>query len=117
MPRPRLIIDTGASWSKIGFSGNLTPSFTFPTPPSHAETAGGEAASLTLPSPCNDGGAAQGGVEEFYQQCFFSRLRVDPEDHVVVLAEPASSMPDSREALAEVRRAVSCRTRERPWLR
>ena len=106
MSPPRLIIDAGASWSKIGFSGNLTPSFTFSTPPSHAESpaAGGMAASMDLSSPCNDATAEQGGVEEFYQQCFFSRLRVDPEDHAVVLAEPASSMPDSREALAEVRK-------------
>jgi hypothetical protein len=31
-----------------------------------------------------------------------SRLRVDPEDHSVVIAEQPWSLPDDREALAEV---------------
>ena len=63
-----------------------------------AAAAGSEAAGLDLPSSPSYDGAAAVEHEEFYQQCFFSRLRVDPEDHAVVLAEPTSSMPDSREA-------------------
>lgn len=33
----------------------------------------------------------------------YSRLRVDPEDHAVVLSEHPWSLPDDREAMAEVR--------------
>jgi actin-related protein 3 len=44
-----------------------------------------------------------GSVDEaFWHETFFTHLRVDPEDHTVMLAEPAHSISESREAIAEV---------------
>ena len=91
MQRPCLVIDAGACTDKVGYSGNPAPSFCLP-----ATSQQGRAQS----EPCSS--SNPGSIEDFYQDCFFSLLRVDPEDHSVVLSEPASAMPEAREEQAEV---------------
>ncbi|GIL79807.1 hypothetical protein Vretimale_12425 [Volvox reticuliferus] len=41
-------------------------------------------------------------MERFWQKCLFHYLRVDPEEHAVVVTEPPLNPPESREAMAEI---------------
>ncbi|KXZ55585.1 hypothetical protein GPECTOR_2g1135 [Gonium pectorale] len=41
-------------------------------------------------------------MERFWQKCLFHYLRVDPEEHCVVVTEPPLNPPESREAMAEI---------------
>ena len=79
MPHPALVIDPGSSVIKAGFAGNRTPSCVW---------------AWSRP---------EGPIEDLYHDLFFTRLRVEPEHHAVLIAEPATSAsPEQREALAEV---------------
>lgn len=41
-------------------------------------------------------------MERYWQQCLYSYLRTDPEDHYFVLTEPPLNPPENREETAEI---------------
>lgn len=41
-------------------------------------------------------------MERLWQQSLYAYLRVDPEDHMVLLSESPFSAPEHREATAEI---------------
>ncbi|GLC47861.1 hypothetical protein PLESTB_000033500 [Pleodorina starrii] len=66
-----------------------------------AGTGGGGAGGLVFP--VRQGVVADwDAMERFWQKCLFHYLRVDPEEHSVVVTEPPLNPPESREAMAEI---------------
>ncbi|KAG9150606.1 hypothetical protein Leryth_008080 [Lithospermum erythrorhizon] len=138
--RPAVVIDNGTGYTKMGFAGNVEPSFILPTvvavndtfvnQPRSASTkssnwltqfnAGvmadldfyiGEEAlaksksssTYSLNYPIMHGQVDNwDAMERFWQQCIFSYLRCDPEDHYFLLTESPLTPPESREYTAEV---------------
>ena len=41
-------------------------------------------------------------MEKYWHQCFYKYLRVDPQNHNVVLTEPPMNTPENREQMAEI---------------
>ena len=41
-------------------------------------------------------------MEKLWQRCFYDFLRVEPEEHCVLLTEPPLNPPENRESTAEV---------------
>ncbi|KAG1681527.1 hypothetical protein FOA52_014033 [Chlamydomonas sp. UWO 241] len=111
--RPALVIDVGSATTKLGFSSNSLPSYTLPTASLGASPAWGSSVghARARTDSSSSGSVVQawgssarewGCVDEaFWHEAFFTHLRVDPEDHTIVLAEPAHSVPESREAIVE----------------
>ncbi|KAL6760177.1 actin family [Haematococcus lacustris] len=117
--RPAIVIDVGSNCTKLGFAGNDKPTFSLPTVVSRSKDSRqrpewdvqeliGEQALATsslhgLAYPVRNGIVQSWDVlERFLQHSLFQYLRVEPEDHVVLLTEPACSTSDSREMLAEI---------------
>eukprot|EP01012_Entosiphon_sulcatum_P026177 TRINITY_DN3157_c0_g1_i1.p1 TRINITY_DN3157_c0_g1~~TRINITY_DN3157_c0_g1_i1.p1 ORF type:complete len:420 (-),score=109.52 TRINITY_DN3157_c0_g1_i1:512-1771(-) len=116
-----LVIDNGTGFTKMGYSGNYEPSYVIPTV--YAENASVKGAKKDLqdldfligkdaldnyqtyrPSyPMRHGIIDDwDSMERLWQQCFYKYLRVDPEDHAVLLTEPPLNPPENREYTAEI---------------
>lgn len=83
MSPPCIVIDRGSSCTKLGFGGNLKPSFL-----SENSTSGG-----TLENPTD---------EDNLSRYFFSILRVDPEQHACIISEPSNTNPSARAECSEM---------------
>jgi len=113
----------GTGFTKMGFAGNVEPSYLVPTaiatPNATASSAsastlgdldfyiGDEAmeksTSYGLSYPVRHGQVENWDhMERFYQQCFYKYLRCDPEDHYCLLTEPPLNAPENREYTAEI---------------
>ncbi|PNW72245.1 hypothetical protein CHLRE_16g676050v5 [Chlamydomonas reinhardtii] len=66
-----------------------------------AATAGSAGADLTWPVRRGVVGDWD-AMERFWQRSLFHHLRVDPEEHCVVVTEPPLNPPEAREAMAEI---------------
>eukprot|EP00762_Andalucia_godoyi_P005357 ANDGO_06701.mRNA.1 Actin-related protein 3 len=118
-----VIIDVGTGYTKMGYAGNVTPSYVIPTaiglPDAKSNVSAikgvddldfhiGQAAIdnanfYKLSYPVRHGQVENwDAMERFWEQCFFKYLRCDPSDHAVVLTEPPLNAPENREYTAEV---------------
>jgi len=125
MDRPACVIDCGTGYTKMGFAGNLEPSFITPTcigvndSVSRNVTAkkagledldfliGDEAlassSKYSIQYPIRHGQVENWDhMERYWQHCIFNYLRCDPEDHAFLLTEPPLNAPENRELTAEV---------------
>lgn len=123
MYSPAVVIDNGSLYSKIGYSGNTEPSFIIPTAIASKESKGsamtkgqyddldfyiGEEAyqkqkTHNLSLPVKEGEINNwDDIEKFWQKTLYSLLRVEPQDHVVLLTEPPLNPPENREQMAEI---------------
>ncbi|KAK3251798.1 Actin-related protein 3 [Cymbomonas tetramitiformis] len=123
--RPAAVIDCGTGFTKMGYAGNVEPSYIIPTAigvndsvkqgPGRKPGAlsdldfhiGNEAiknaSSYSVQYPIKHGQVENWDyMERFYQQCIFKHMRCDPEDHYFLLTEPPLNAPENREYTAEI---------------
>lgn len=109
----------------MGYAGNTDPSFLTPTAVATAEdpSAGGvlktegisdldfyvgddavaHAKTYSLNYPIRHGLVENwNNMEKLWQRCYYDYLRVEPEEHYVLLTEPPLNPPENREYTAEV---------------
>ena len=120
---PAVVLDNGTGYTKIGYAGNIEPSYLIPSLiavdskadlskcPKNTEDfdffIGAEAEnapkSYTKTFPLKHGLIENWTLMEMYwEQAIFKYLRCDPEDHYFLLTEPPMNPPENREYLAEV---------------
>jgi actin-related protein 3 len=122
-----LVMDNGTGYTKMGYAGNLTPSFDIPTlisdMPTNSPAAlinsnrktnatldffiGEEASQLfqthRVVNPISGGIVRDWDLmERFWHRCIFDYMRCDPEQTVMVLTEPPLNPPENREQMAEI---------------
>lgn len=114
-----VVIDTGSGYTKMGFSGNLEPSFTMKTQVMHKpdSTRGGALSDLDFylgedPRAGNDYATVlpvqHGRVQDWnimeraWHRCVYQYLRCDPAEHAFLMTESPLSTPEDREATAEI---------------
>lgn len=115
-----VVIDNGTGFTKLGYAGNIEPSFCFPTCyGSRAVGAKGgdladldfligaecEAQKLTYPPtyPIRHGLIDNwDAMEKIWQHCIFKYLKATPEDTYFLLTEPPLNPPENRESTAEI---------------
>ncbi|CAI5460272.1 unnamed protein product [Closterium sp. Yama58-4] len=143
--RSAIVLDNGSGFTKMGFGGNLEPSFVIPTVvachDSFAASAALAAPGANAVSPAQQQqqahvaalmadldvhvgeaayAAARSGpyklthpvqrgqieawdaMEHLWQQALFKYMRVEPEEHVLLLAESPLTPPEHREYIAEI---------------
>ncbi|CAE7502453.1 NNT [Symbiodinium natans] len=129
---PPVVIDIGTGCTKMGFAGNIEPTFMIPTVVANAAKKstgsvhisqtpsaqgladadfyiGDEAYKLKdspnylISSPVSKGRIEHwDDMERFLQQAIFRSLRCIPEDHDFLLTEPPFNTPENRELMAEM---------------
>jgi actin-related protein len=111
-----LVFDNGSSRSKVGFSGEDSPSIDFPSvvgkPKKKFTTEkeifiGEEALSkremLTLKNPIERGVITNwDNMEKIWHHTFYNQFRVSPEDHAVFLTESPKNSKPSKEKMTEI---------------
>mmetsp|Transcript_41239 Transcript_41239/g.78788 ORF Transcript_41239/g.78788 Transcript_41239/m.78788 type:complete len:421 (-) Transcript_41239:212-1474(-) len=126
--RPAVVIDCGTGYTKMGFAGNVEPSYIIPTAIGVQDSVqsvqsnkskkstplddldfhiGTDAlqnsSSYSVKYPIQHGQVENWDhMERFMQQCIFGNLRCDPEDHYFLLTEPPLNAPENREYTAEI---------------
>jgi actin-related protein 3 len=128
--RPAVVIDCGTGYTKMGFAGNVEPSYIIPTAIGVQDSVsavnanrvkargssvledldfhiGNDAlansSAYSVKYPIQHGQVENWDyMERFYQQCIFGNLRCDPEDHYFLLTEPPLNAPENREYTAEI---------------
>ncbi|KAJ5080250.1 actin-related protein [Anaeramoeba ignava] len=123
--RPPVIIDTGTGYTKMGYGGNIHPSYIVPTAiavnPSHDQKAAvkkkgaedldffiGEEAierskTYAVHYPVRHAQVENwDDMEHFLEQVIFKYLHCEPEDHYFLMTEPPLNAPENREYLAEI---------------
>mmetsp|Transcript_7885 Transcript_7885/g.29197 ORF Transcript_7885/g.29197 Transcript_7885/m.29197 type:complete len:460 (+) Transcript_7885:178-1557(+) len=125
--RPAVVIDNGSGSTKLGFGGNVKPSYILPTAIGLRDVSKRVGGSKGTPGSIDDldfaiGDEAlhnahryavqypvRGGVvedwdlmERFWQQSICKYMRVDPEEHFFLLTEPPLNPPEHREETAEI---------------
>lgn len=119
------VIDVGTGYTKMGFAGSMEPTFVIPTAIATQDGAGSSgvgrakgledldfhigtaalenASTYKLSYPVRHGQIENWDhMERFWEQCFFKYLRVEPEEHHVLLTEPPLNAPENREYTAEI---------------
>ena len=124
MTAPVVVIDNGTGFTKMGYAGNDEPTYIIPSTyagPDPSRTSndvlgdldfaiGNEAMELARKSKNHplsyplSAGVVQDWdkMERTWQHCFYRYLRVEPEEHGVILTEPPANPPENREYVAEV---------------
>ncbi|KAL8265822.1 hypothetical protein R6Q59_003166 [Mikania micrantha] len=116
-----IVIDNGSGSVKAGFASNDVPAVVFPTisgTPRHKTMGvmdhnnnknfvGDEALSrgghMVLKYPIEHGTISDwDDMEQIWHQTFYSELRVDPEDHHVLLTEPLLNSRLTREKITQI---------------
>lgn len=132
MGTPAVVMDNGTGLTKLGFAGNDSPSFVFPTAiaTSVSSTKSGKGNTLSgykrgledldfhigddaisastganyaLLYPIRHGQIENWDhMERFWERSIFKYLRCEPEDHYFLLTEPPLNPPENRESTAEI---------------
>eukprot|EP00992_Anisonema_acinus_P000159 TRINITY_DN10060_c3_g2_i1.p1 TRINITY_DN10060_c3_g2~~TRINITY_DN10060_c3_g2_i1.p1 ORF type:complete len:437 (-),score=147.46 TRINITY_DN10060_c3_g2_i1:113-1369(-) len=117
-----VVIDAGTGFTKMGYAGNYEPSFTVPSVYAENNALKGKSkkgledldfliGSDAMSNYMNYGttypikhGIVQDwdAVERMWSQCLYKYLRCDPEEHYMLLTEPALNPPEHREYTAEI---------------
>jgi actin-related protein 3 len=124
-----VVIDNGTGYTKMGYTGNLRPSFDIPTliAETGKKTVSGKYESSdqiicnnldycigndanNLPrshydviNPMKDGIIQEWGLmEKFWHRSIFDYLRCDPSETLFILTEPPFNPPENRENMAEI---------------
>ncbi|PRT53294.1 Actin-related protein 3 [Wickerhamiella sorbophila] len=119
---PAVVMDNGTGLTKLGFAGNDSPSFVFPT--AIATSGGGvsnrrstmpnyvigdeaiakaDGSNYALSYPIRHGMIENWDqMERFWESSIFKYLRCEPEDHRFLLTEPPLNAPENREMTAEI---------------
>lgn len=120
--RPAIVIDPGTAFTKIGWSGNVEPSYIMPTVVGVEDSVTTSKSSLgdmdfligdealanrkkySIHSDIISKGQIQNWelMDKFLQHSIFKYLRCDPEDHYFLLTEPPLNLPENREYTAEI---------------
>eukprot|EP00295_Goniomonas_pacifica_P020737 CAMPEP_0175858556 /NCGR_PEP_ID=MMETSP0107_2-20121207/29730_1 /TAXON_ID=195067 ORGANISM="Goniomonas pacifica, Strain CCMP1869" /NCGR_SAMPLE_ID=MMETSP0107_2 /ASSEMBLY_ACC=CAM_ASM_000203 /LENGTH=411 /DNA_ID=CAMNT_0017175007 /DNA_START=9 /DNA_END=1244 /DNA_ORIENTATION=- len=120
---PAVVIDNGTGYTKMGYAGNIAPSYIVPTVIATDDSVGKQTqkgkiddldfyigdeamsnkAGYGITYPVREGMVDNWDhMERFWQRCIFKYLRCEPEDHVFVLTEPPLNAPENREYTAEI---------------
>ncbi|MES1914574.1 MAG: hypothetical protein MHM6MM_006629 [Cercozoa sp. M6MM] len=126
MNTPALVIDNGTGYSKLGYAGNSEPSHIVPSliaTQAKQQTLGRKKQDMSdldfligdealavrnnnkyvVEPPIREGVVHDwDNMEKYWQRCIYQYLRVDPEDHYVLLTEPPMNTPENREYTAEI---------------
>lgn len=131
MARRSVVIDIGSGCTKMGFAGNVEPTFMIPTVVANATRkqtgsvhisqsatssladadfyigdeayARKDSPNYLLSSPVSKGRIENwDDMERFLQQAIFRNLRSIPEEHDFLLTEPPFNTPENRELMAEM---------------
>lgn len=116
---------SGTGFTKLGFAGNDSPSFVFPTAIATRDSSGkksarrgtedldffigdealsaGNGEGYSVNSPIRHGQIENWDhMERFWENSIFKYLRCEPEDHHFLLTEPPLNPPENRERTAEI---------------
>mmetsp|Transcript_7196 Transcript_7196/g.10630 ORF Transcript_7196/g.10630 Transcript_7196/m.10630 type:complete len:406 (+) Transcript_7196:17-1234(+) len=123
MEKPVVVFDNGTGFSKLGFAGNLEPSYIIPTAIATRESVGVPVSRLKcedldfyigydsyayqkthkLSFPIKEGQVNNwDDMERYWQRCIYSHMRIEPQDHTFLLTEPPMNPPENREQMAEI---------------
>jgi actin-related protein 3 len=122
MEPPTVVIDNGTGYSKMGYAGNLDPSYIIPSTiaTSLAKKPANKLDNPDLDFYIGDEAIANSkshqlsyilksgqiedweGIEKFWHKSMYSYLRCEPEEHRFILTEPPMNPPENREQIAEI---------------
>eukprot|EP00755_Sulcionema_specki_P007640 Sspe_Gene.38789::Locus_18709_Transcript_1_1_Confidence_1.000_Length_1278::g.38789::m.38789/K18584/ACTR3, ARP3; actin-related protein 3 len=124
MDKPAIVMDNGTGFTKIGYGGNLEPSFVFPTciaePPAATQKLALDDQDFYIGHDAHEAAAfsrqkyqvfspIQHGIienwdqmEKIWQHSIYKYLRCEPSEHAFLLTEPPLNPPENRELMAEV---------------
>eukprot|EP00294_Goniomonas_avonlea_P008699 CAMPEP_0114563342 /NCGR_PEP_ID=MMETSP0114-20121206/13053_1 /TAXON_ID=31324 /ORGANISM="Goniomonas sp, Strain m" /LENGTH=410 /DNA_ID=CAMNT_0001749171 /DNA_START=23 /DNA_END=1255 /DNA_ORIENTATION=- len=123
MMNPAVVIDNGTGYTKMGYAGNVEPSYIVPTVIATDDSVGKQTqkgkiddldffigdeavankAGYGVTYPVREGQVDNWDhMERFWQRCIFKYLRCEPEDHFFLLTEPPLNQPENREYTAEI---------------
>ena len=121
-----IVLDNGTGYTKMGYAGNIEPSFVIPTAiavnnggsdstkvdkkmgdldffigDEALKKKGGRNYSVNYPI---KHGVVENwdNMERLWQRCIFKYLRCEPEEHFFLLTEPPLNTPENRELTAEI---------------
>ncbi|VDK23030.1 unnamed protein product, partial [Anisakis simplex] len=108
-----IVLDNGAGFIKAGFAGDDAPQAVFPSIVGHPKTrgqrsyVGDEAQSkrriLNVNRPIEDGIVTNwDDMEKILHHTFNNELRVAPEEHSVLIADPPVNIRENREKMSEM---------------
>lgn len=116
MEPPTVVIDNGTGYTKMGYAGNLDPSYMIPsTIATSLNKKAGKYDNTDLDFFIGDEADAHRkshkhsyimnagqvddweGIEKFWHKSIYSYLRCEPEEHRFILTEPPMNSPENRE--------------------
>jgi len=116
MEPPTVVIDNGTGYTKMGYAGNLDPSYLIPsTIATSLNKKAGKFENVDLDYYIGDEAMAHSkshqlsyimksgqiedweGIEKFWHKSIYSYLRCEPEEHRFILTEPPMNSPENRE--------------------
>jgi actin-related protein 3 len=117
MEPPTVVIDNGTGYTKMGYAGNVDPSYIIPSiiatrDKKHNNNKmlindldyyiGDEAKKPPInynPSYLLRSGQVEDweGIEKYWHKSIYSYLRCEPEEHRFILTEPPMNTPENRE--------------------
>ena len=123
-----VVIDNGTGYTKMGYAGNMEPSYLIPTVIADSYQKGttkvasqsqkfenpeldyyiGDEAFLHQKSHNLQYIIRSGQIEnweameKFWHRAIYSQLRCEPEEHRFILTEPPLNTPENREQMAEI---------------
>lgn len=127
MDPPTVVIDNGTGYTKMGYAGNMEPSYIIPSAIALKNEARmrnnnahrvadldfciGEDANRVKSDPQNwefhkllKSGQVDTweGIEKFWHKAINQYIRCEPSEHKFILTEPPMNSPENREQMAEI---------------
>jgi len=120
MPAKTVVIDVGSGYCKAGLAGEDAPRCTFPSVVGRPKTANVMSGTESADHYVGDGAQAKRGIlkmsypiehgivqdwddmEKIWHHAFYHGLRVNPQEHPVMLTEPALNPKVNRERLVQI---------------
>jgi len=120
--KPPVVLDNGTGYTKMGYAGNVEPSYMVPTlisvlaekfqdtknsVPDLDYYVGDEATikrdNYNVDYPIRHGIVDNwDNMERYWSRCIYQYLCCDPEEHFMLLTEPPMNTPENREYTAEI---------------
>jgi len=119
---PTVVIDNGTGYTKMGYAGNMDPSYIVPSVVGKtlAKKSTNKFENLDMDFHIGEEAIANqkthqisyilksgqiedwDGIEKFWHKSIYSKLRCEPEEHRFILTEPPMNTPENREQMAEI---------------